>query len=265
MSASPAAAAAPAPTFGDPTPLGLFGLSIACAALLPIAFGVKEALTPEALRTASWFCLLFGAACQFLAGMMSFANKNMLGGTLLTTFSFNWVMNWWALSELSQGRVPSSSIILAVDVCFLLVFFVMTYAFGFFSRLLFVFLLDIDLLYILRITKEVLHVPALGLGIALSTVALMGISLYIAFSLVLANASGRMILPIGGPIFTPKAPEALGRARGRGLNRQDAKDAKRGRHTDLRSDLRSWRPLAPWRFNFLDRDSPADLESVRGP
>ena len=32
---------------------------------------------------------------------MSFANKNMLGGTLLTTFSFNWVMNWWARSTAS--------------------------------------------------------------------------------------------------------------------------------------------------------------------
>jgi len=203
-----APANAPAPTFGDPTPLGLFGLAIACASLLPVAFGVKEAMTPDALRTAAWFCLLFGAACQFLAGMMSFANKNTLGGTLLTTFSFNWVMNWWGLSELSQGRIPSSAVILAVDVCFLVVFVVMTYAFGFFSRLLFVFLLDIDALYVLRIAKEVLHVPALGLGVALATVLLTGISLYIAFSLVLASASGRVILPIGGPIFTPRPPDA---------------------------------------------------------
>ena len=201
-----ATSAAPATTFADPTALGLFGLSIACAALIPIAFGVREAMTPEALRTAAWFCLLFGAACQFLAGMMSFANKNMLGGTLLTTFSFNWVMNWWGLSELSQGRVPSSAVILAVDLCFLIVFLAMTYAFGFFSRLLFVFLLDIDLLYVLRIARELTHSPALATGVAFATVALTGISLYIAFSLVLANASGRVMLPIGGPLFVAKPP-----------------------------------------------------------
>ena len=32
--------AAPAPRFADPTALGLFGLAIGCASLLPIAFGV---------------------------------------------------------------------------------------------------------------------------------------------------------------------------------------------------------------------------------
>jgi uncharacterized protein len=205
----------PAPMFfADPTALGLFGLAIGCASLLPVAFGVKEAFTPEALRTCAWFCLLFGAGCQFLAGIMSFANKNMLGGTLLTTFSFNWVMNYWSLSELSQGRVPSSAVILSVDLCFLVVFVVMTYAFGFFSKLLFVFLLDIDLLYILRIVRELAHSSALGLPIAVVTVALMAIALYIAFALVLTNASGRALLPIGGPAFgtAPTAAAAAAEA-----------------------------------------------------
>ena len=187
--------------FAEPTSLGLFGLAIGCASLLPIAFGSKAALTVDGLHTAAWFCLLFGGGCQLLAGLMSFANKNMLGGTLLTTFSFNWVMNWWALEGLASGKPPNASIILAVDSCFLLVFIVMTYAFGFFSKLLFAFLLDIVLLYILRIARELTHVPELGLPIALATVALMLISLYIALALVLANASGRQILPIGGPVF----------------------------------------------------------------
>ena len=194
-------AAADAPRFAEPTALGLFGLSIGCASLLPIAFGMKSAFTPDALRTCAVFCLLFGAGCQFLAGLMSFANKNMLGGTLLTTFSFNWVMNSWSLNELASGRVPNSSIIFAVDACFLVIFVVMTYAFGFFSRLLFVFLLDIDVLYIFRIVRELTHAPVLGLLIALATCALMAISLYIAFALVLVNAAGRAILPLGGPFF----------------------------------------------------------------
>jgi len=200
MQANDKTLAAPMP-FADPTALGLFGLAIGCASLLPVAFGVKEAFAPEALRTCAWFCLLFGAGCQFLAGILSFANKNMLGGTLLTTFSFNWVMNYWSLTELSQGRIPSSAVILSVDACFLVVFLVMTYAFGFFSKLLFVFLLDIDLLYVLRIARELTHSQALGLPVALVTVALMAIALYIAFALVLTNASGRALLPIGGPLF----------------------------------------------------------------
>lgn len=194
------------PRYAEPTSLGLFGLAIGCAALLPIAFGVKAAMTPDALRTTALFCLLFGGGCQFLAGLMSFGNKNMLGGTLLTTFSFNWVVNWWALSELSQGRIPNSAVVLSVDLCFLLIFLVMTFAFGFFSRLLMVFLVDIDALYVLRICRELFHMPVLGLPIALVTVVLMGLALYIAFALVLANAAGRILIPVGTPVFTPTPP-----------------------------------------------------------
>lgn len=200
------------PPFADATALGLFGLAIGCASLLPIAFGVKEAMTADALRTCAWFCLLFGAGCQFLAGIMSFANKNGIGGTLLTTFSFNWVMNWWALAGLAEGKPVNPAVALAVDGCFLLIFVVMTVAFGYFSRLLFVFLLDIDLLYLLRIGKELTHSTAFALPIALSTVVLMGLALYIAFSLVLANASGRLLLPLGGPMWTPAPPPATAAA-----------------------------------------------------
>jgi succinate-acetate transporter protein len=207
QSATSAQAPAP-PPFADPTALGLFGLAIGCASLLPIAFGVKEAMTVDALRTCSWFCLLFGAGCQFLAGLMSFANKNGIGGTLLTTFSFNWVMNWWALSSMADGKMANPAIIFAVDCTFLLIFLVMTAAFGYFSRLLFLFLLDIDVLYTLRILKELTHSTAFGMPIAFATIALMAIALYIAFSLVLANASGKVILPIGGPMWMPVVPGA---------------------------------------------------------
>ena len=203
---APMQAAPESPRYAEPTSLGLFGLAIGCASLLPVAFGVKEAFTPEALRTTALFCLLFGGGCQFLAGLMSFGNKNMLGGTLLTTFSFNWLMNAWSLKEISEGRIPSSTVILAVDACFLLIFLFMTFSLGFFSKLLFVFLLDIDLLYVLRIARELTHLQALGLPIAGSTVVLMLLALYIAIALVLANASGRSILPIGTPLFTATPP-----------------------------------------------------------
>lgn len=175
-----------------------------CAALLPIAFGVKSALTADGLRLAAFFCLFFGAGCQMLAGLMSFANKNGLGGTLFTAFSFNWVMNYWSLTELAAGRVPNAAIVLSVDLCFMLVFLVMTVAFGYFSKLLLVFLVDIDILYVCRIARELTHVQALSHVIAAATVGLMAIALYIAFALVLNLASGRVMLPMGGPAFLPK-------------------------------------------------------------
>jgi uncharacterized protein len=201
---TPDTAPAAALPLADPTPLGLLCLSVGCAALLPIALGVKAALTPEGFKLAAVFCLLFGAGGQMLAGLMSFVNKNGLGGTLFTAFSFNWLINAWSLDQASQGHAINTSIVLSVDVCFLLIFLVMTAAFGFYSKLLAAFLADIVILYVARIVRELAGIPSLSLVIAAATVGLMGLALYIAFALVLQTAAGRVMLPLGGPLFAPK-------------------------------------------------------------
>src|SRR5262245_55425278 len=195
--------------FAEPTPLGLFGLSIGCGALLPIAFGVKEAMTPDALHICAWFCLLFGAGCQFLAGMMSFANKNLLGGTLLTTFSFNWVMNWWALDGIAHGKVPDATIVMAVDAAFLLVFVVLAFAFALHSKLLFALLADIVALYVLRLA----HVHGAPIGV--TTIILALIAVYVALAILVNDAAGRVLMPLGGPLLqlrnppVPETPRAI--------------------------------------------------------
>lgn len=213
---APASPSAPPPVFGEPTPLGLLGLAIGCAALVPIAFGwlpSDPAKLPMFFKTAAWFCLLFGAGGQFLAGVMSLTNKNTLGGTLLTTFSFNWVINWWVLEEAAAGRAVDGSVMLAVDVCFLVIFLVLTYAFGFFSKLLFFFLVDIDALYVLRIARHFTEAgggawQALGTGVGIATILLTAIALYISFVLLVNPAAGRAVFPTSGPMFKATPPPA---------------------------------------------------------
>ena len=208
------AAAAPPPVFGEPTPLGLLGLSIGCAALVPIAFNLIPADPLKAammLKTAAWFCLLFGAGGQFLAGIMCLANKNTLGGTLFTTFSFNWVYNWWVLDSLSTGKVPDGTVGLCVDIAFIVIFVVLSYAFGFYSKLLFAFLVDIDLLYVFRIGRHFADPGsgawgALSIGIGIATIGLIALALYIAFALLVNPAAGRPIFPMPGPMFAAKPP-----------------------------------------------------------
>lgn len=199
--------APPATTpFAESSPLGLFGVAVGCAALLPIAFGV--ALTPQALRTAAMFCLLFGAGGQLLAGLLALANKNALGGTMFTTFAFNWAMNAWVLHGLAEGRAPDASVILAVDATFLVIALVLTYAFGFHSKLLVAFLLDIDVLYAARIAKELTHAPVLGTVVALATVVLLAIALWLAFATLVNPAAGRAVFAVPGPLFAPAAGAA---------------------------------------------------------
>ncbi len=188
-----------APTiFAEPTPLGLIGLAVGCAALAPIALGL--ALTPAAFKTAAMLCLLFGGGCQFLAGAMSLANKNLYGGTLFTAFAFNWVMNWWVLTSIAGGVMPDHAVMLSADICFLLIFAAMTYGFGFFSGLLFFFLLVIDLMYVLKIIAGITGTAALAMPVAALTILLGLTALWIAFALLLNPVAGKLFW-FPGPVF----------------------------------------------------------------
>lgn len=179
--------------------MGLICLAIGCAALVPISFGA--ALTPAGLRTAAMYCLFFGAGGQFLAGVMSLANHNLFGGTLFTAFAFNWLMNWWVLRELAQGTVPDHAVITAVDAVFLVIFLAMTYGFGFFSKVLLLFLLDIDAIYALRLANAAFSTQAFNVPIAVAVVVLALLSLWIAFGMLLNPLAGRALFPLGGPAW----------------------------------------------------------------
>jgi len=198
------AANPPHERFAEATPVGLLCLAIGCAALVPIAFGAS--LTPAGLKTAAMYCLLFGAGGQAVAGLLNFANRNLYGGTLFTAFAFNWVLNWWVLDSLARGFVPDAGIVLAAEVCFLIIFVVFTYGFGFYSGLLFLFLLDIDLLYVGRIAKALTGSRLFDVPMALLTIGLGAISLWLAFAMLINPTAGRALFRLPGPLFhaTPR-------------------------------------------------------------
>ena len=194
--------------FGNPVPLGLLGLAIGCAALVPSALGYG--LTPAGLKTAAVFALLFGAGCQLLAGLMALANKQVLSGTVFTAFAFLWLINGWTLDSLSRGVVPDPTVGLATEIVLLVIFLALTYAFGFFSKLLFLVLLDIDLLFVVRIAKSVTGSPALNLVVAGLTVILAGLALWLAFGALINPVAGRQIFRLGGPLMTATSTGAGG-------------------------------------------------------
>jgi hypothetical protein len=197
-------AAAPVARFADPTPLGLVGLAIGCAALVPIAFGAKVGI--PGLITAAVICVLFGGGCQLIAGLLNLANGNLLGGTLFAAFAFNWALNGWALWSLAHGLVPEHQILLATEAASLVLFVPLTYAFGHYSALLFVFLLDIDILYGFKLLAGYGHVGGMQIPIALCTVALAVIALWIALAMLVNPVAGRRILPMPGPLFRAATP-----------------------------------------------------------
>jgi uncharacterized protein len=185
--------------FGNPAPLGLLGLAIACAALVPIALGTS--LTPSAFGAAAVYALLFGGGCQLLAGLMLFANKNSFGGTVFTCFSFLWAINAWGFWSLSQGRVPDHAVALSVEIVLLIIFSFLTWGFGHFGKVLFFFLLDIDLLFVFRIIRSVTHTKAMEMPILVCTLGLGLIGLWLAFGALLNPLRGRPVFAVGAPLF----------------------------------------------------------------
>jgi hypothetical protein len=184
---------------GDPTPLGLLGLAIGCAAITPVSFGAS--LSIAAFKTVAVFALLFGAGCQLLSGIMNFINKNTFGGTIFTCFSFLWLSNAWSFYAASNGTIPDHFVGLATEVVLIVIFIVLTYGFGHFSSLLFVFLLDIDLLFACRIIKSLTATSAMNLPIAILNIVMGLIALWLAFGSLINPVAGRQIFKIGGPLF----------------------------------------------------------------
>ncbi len=200
--------------FGNPAPLGLLGLAIACAALVPIALG--SSLTAGAFASAAAYAILFGGGCQMLCGLMMFANKNSFGGTVFTCFSFLWAMNGYGFWGLSQGRVPDLAVSLAVEVVLFVIFVALTWGFGHFARMLFLFLLDIDLLFVFRIIRSFGHITNPGhhavwldKGVLVTTLGLGAIGLWLAFAGLLNPIVGRPVFGVGGPIFHAPKPKAF--------------------------------------------------------
>lgn len=201
--------ASPHGVFGNPAPLGLLGLAVSCAALTPIAFGygIKDGkiVAPAAFITAGIFLLLFGFGCHLITGLMDFANKNTYGGTIFTAFAFNWLITGIGFLAPSFGIVLDHNILLAAEIVLLLVFIPLTYGFGFFSKLLFFFLLDIDLLYICKIGRALTHSSAFDIPIAVFTALLGLIGLWLAMAGLLNPITGKEFLKVGLPMFrSPK-------------------------------------------------------------
>ncbi|MBI4862348.1 MAG: hypothetical protein HY815_19125 [Candidatus Riflebacteria bacterium] len=185
--------------YGNPVPLGLLGLGVGCAALTPIAFG--HGLEPAGLKTAALLCLLFGGCCQFLTGYMEFRNRNAFAGAVFTLFSFNWVVTAWELYAISVGFIPHHGIKLAVDIALLMILAPLTVGFGYFSKSLVLFLVDIDLLYVCKIVKGFTGTQAVNLPIAALTVGLGLMGIWIALATLINPVVGRQVFRIAGPLF----------------------------------------------------------------
>ena len=185
--------------FASPAPLGLLGLAVGCAALTPIAFGLD--ITPAAFKTSAILALCFGAGCQFLAGYMEMRNGNGFGGVVFTLFSFLWVFNAAELWFAASGVLMSHPIKIALEIAVLLILLPLTFGFGYFSKLMFWFLVDIDVLFLCKIIAGITHTTKLAYPIAILTVLLGLLAIWIALATIINPLVGRQVFRVAGPLF----------------------------------------------------------------
>ncbi|MEQ8223791.1 MAG: GPR1/FUN34/YaaH family transporter [Candidatus Eremiobacterota bacterium] len=190
--------------FGNPAPLGLFGLAVSCAVLTPTAFGYGISdghIMAPAFATTGIFLLFFGFASHLLTGIMDFANKNTYGGTIFTAFAFNWMITAITYFSIAYNYHIDHNIVVASEIVMMVVFVFLTYGFGFFSRVLFLFLLDIDLLYMCKLLKAFTGSSSFNLPIGIFTVLLGLIGLWLALAGLMNPVTGREFFSVGRPMF----------------------------------------------------------------
>ncbi|MBU6428962.1 MAG: GPR1/FUN34/YaaH family transporter [Cyanobacteria bacterium REEB65] len=189
----------PAEIFANPAPLGLLGLAIACFAVCPLYLGLRPDVST--LQAMALCALLFGAGCQLLTGMMEYANKNAPAGVLFTLFAFSWLKVAADLFLATRGVVASPAVDAILDGSLLVIVAALTYAFGYFSLTLFLFLLDVDLIYVAKLAAFFTHSTALAAPTGWLLVVLGLLSLWLALAALVNPVAGRQVFKETGPIF----------------------------------------------------------------
>jgi hypothetical protein len=174
----------------------LIGLVVGCASLLPSPSALGRRLQTAAVLS------VFGG--NSLAGILNLA-KNAGGRT--SAFAFNWMLNACVVD--GGARHSADHQVCSPPAAASWCFFPLTYAFGFHSSLLFLFLLDIDFLYVAKLARGYGGVPGLEMPIALLTLGLGAIALYIALAMLVNPAVGRKLFPVPGPLFHVRPPRPV--------------------------------------------------------
>jgi len=99
---------------GNPTPIGLMGLALGCAALAPAELGWTEILDPKV-----WLWMMMTAGTlQIYAGIIDLVNKNVLGATAFTVYGTLWLIAGLQLGAQILGDPMVKVYIYIAFLCF---------------------------------------------------------------------------------------------------------------------------------------------------
>jgi hypothetical protein len=196
-------------TVANPTPLGLLGLAMVTL----VASSVKLGLTDGVSYLLPWVIFL-GASAQLVASLMDFKKDNMFGATAFGGYAFFWYS--MGLAWLIGAGVFGETLAASVDPRQLGFAFIGYFIFSFFmtigslatNKVLMIIFVLIDLLFIglsfstFGIMEHMMHQLA-----AYSEFGIAMVSFYGSGALIVNQAFGREILPIGTAIIMKNKPQ----------------------------------------------------------
>ncbi|MFO8110130.1 MAG: acetate uptake transporter [Thermoplasmata archaeon] len=183
----------------EPACLGLIGLAVAALVLGTTDMGWASA-DSKSLMIPWTLCL--GATAQLIAGIMDFKRNNIFGATAFTTYAMLWyavsltllfgVFGWVEvdMNHYAYGLIGFLFFSLILTVGTLLA-----------NKTFFAILVGIDVAIITLVMHIMAGTPALLVGISLLGVSFF--SFYGSAAILLNNMAGKIIIPMGDPIWQP--------------------------------------------------------------
>jgi len=183
----------------DPAPLGLIGLAVATLVLASTDLGL---VSSEAKSLMIPWVLFFGATAQLIAGTIEFKRNNIFGATVFTTYSMTMYAIALTLFITIFTGVEFDIAHYGFGLIAILVFsLIATTASLITNKMLFIILIFVDLAVIALIPHYLYGITAFPAGVFLLGTSVS--SFYTAMAILLNNMTGKTILPLGKPIWSP--------------------------------------------------------------
>lgn len=185
----------------EPAALGLIGLAVAALVLasadLKFASGVEKSLMIP-------WVLMFGAIAQLIAGVMEFKRNNVFGATVFSVFAMT------MFSIALTLFIDNSTIVNKGDITYyaygligILIFsLIATMASLMTNKVMFGILIAVDLAVAFLIPHYLYEMSSQPAGVFLLITSVL--SFYAAAATMFNTMAGKMILPLGRAIWTPK-------------------------------------------------------------
>ena len=183
----------------DPAPLGLIGLAVATLVLASTDLGLVSSAAKSLMIP---WVLFFGATAQLIAGTIEFKRNNIFGATVFTTYSMTMYAIALTLFITIFTGVEFDIAHYGFGLIAILVFsLIATTASLMTNKMLFIILIFVDLAVIALIPHYLYGITAFPAGVFLLCTSVS--SFYTAMAILLNNMTGKTILPLGKPIWSP--------------------------------------------------------------